>query len=142
MHTGEEFFTFGWPQVALFTVLLAVYLILVFADRLPSMSAFKEFTDTINTAGGHIIVLLVMVAAATKITFQLFYHVLSLPDATISKADALINMMLTFCTTSLIMLPLGALIKGMTGGKAVNGNGPPVADRLTVGFVPPNAEKK
>jgi hypothetical protein len=127
MHSGEEWFTLGAKEYIALGVLLAVYLILALSRRLPSMSGFKDFTDTINTAGGHLVLLLLMIAMAVKVTFQLFYHTLGLllesPDAKISVVQAVINQMLTFCTTTLIMLPLGAFIKGMTGGKATNGNG-------------------
>lgn len=123
MHTGEEWFVWHWQNYGVIVFLVAIYLVLTFANKLPSMAAFKEFTDTINSAGGHIIVLLGMVVWATRMTMQLFYHILSISTDTISKQDALINMFLTFCTTSLIMLPLGALIKTMTGDKSVNGNG-------------------
>jgi len=135
MHTGEEWFQLGAKEYGALTVLLVVYLILTFANKLPSMSAFKEFTDTINTAGGHIVVLLFLTLLSIKVTMQLFYHVLALPEETLSKMQAIINMGLAFSQGTLVGMPLGALLKTMTGGAASNGK-QPIPDTLTASFVP------
>jgi hypothetical protein len=142
MHTGEEWFTLGGKEYGALGVLLFTYLILAFSNRLPSMGAFKEFTDTINTAGGHIVVLLFLTLLSIKVTMQLFYHVLALPEETLTKTQAIVNMGLSFSTGTLVGLPLGALIKTMTGGFASNSNNPVLPDALRASFVHPPEEKK
>jgi hypothetical protein len=142
MHTGEEWFTLGGKEYAAMAVLLATYLLLAFWNKLPTMAAFKDFTDTINTAGGHIVVLLFLTLLSIKVTMQLFYHVLGLPDDSFTKTQAVINMGLSFTTGTLVGLPLGALIKTMTGGFASNSNNPVLPDSLRASFVRPPEEKK
>jgi hypothetical protein len=139
-HTGEEWFVLGKQDYYAIAFVMFVYVLLALSNKLPSMSVFKEFTDTINTAGGHILILLSMTIWATRLTMRLFFHILSISSDTITKQDALINMFLTFCTTSLIMLPMGALIKTMTGGLASNGNG--TVTSFKVDASTPNEVKK
>jgi hypothetical protein len=116
MHSGEEFFIWAWQQYAMILVFLAAYLFLAFAGRLPSMDAFRKFADTINSAGGHILILLTLTVYAIKITMQFFYHVIGLPEESFTKAQTMISMAATTCTGTLIGLPMGALLKTMTGG--------------------------
>lgn len=116
MHSGEDFFIWGWQQYLLILVFLAAYLFLALREKLPSMDSFKRFTDTINSAGGHIIILTILTCYATKITMQLFYHVIGLPDEQFTKTQAIISMGTSFATGTLVGLPMGALLKTMTGG--------------------------
>lgn len=118
MHPGEETFRFSWPEYLILGTFLCTYLLLVFTNKLPSMVAFKEFADTINSAGGHIILLSLFTLYSIKITMQLFYHVLGLPGDLIPKQEALINMVMNFATGVLCGTFIGALIKTMSGGQA------------------------
>lgn len=143
-HTGEEWFQIGWQQYVFLAVLALVYLLMVATRRLPSMDSFQKFTDTINSAGGHIIILSLFSAWFFATAMRFFFHVLSLPDEVITKHDAIIMTGVGFLTGTAFGGAWGALIKTMSGGKA-NGGGPPTADTLKVGFVPaqsPTEEKK
>jgi hypothetical protein len=137
MHSGEEWFQIGWQQYVFFGSLLLVYLILVFSKNLPPMKSFQEFADTINSAGGHIIILSAFSGWFFLTAMRFFFHVLGLPDEVITKNNAVIMTAIAFLTGTAFGGAWGALIKTMSGGKA-NGGGPapPVADTLTAAFVP------
>jgi hypothetical protein len=122
MHTGEEWFQFGWPAFGLFVLLLAVYLFLVLTNKMPTMSSFKDFADTINSAGGHIIILSIFSGWFFTTAMRFFFHVLGLPDEVITKHDAIIMTGVGFLTGTAFGGAWGALIKTMSGGKA-NGTG-------------------
>jgi len=142
IHTGEEWFQLQWPQYAILAALLLTYLILSFTNKLPSMQAFKDFADVINSAGGNILLLTLFTAWSIKIAMQFFYHILALSSETISKQDAIVTAGIAFVTGTLVGTFAGALIKTLTGGKA---NGSAAPDTLKVGFVPagtPTQEKK
>lgn len=140
MHTGEEFFTWSWPQYALIAALIGSYLLLNFANRLPSMTAFKDFADIINTAGGNIILLALLTVWSIKIAMQFFYHLLALPPEQFDKASSIVTAGITYVQGGLSGMFIGALIKTLTGGKA-NGTPPPVPDTLKVGLVPAGEAK-
>ena len=122
MHTGEEWFQIGWQGYAVLGTLLFVYLVLVFTRRLPSMASFKDFADTINSAGGHIIILSLFSGWFFVSAMRFFFHVLGLPDEVITKHDAIIMTGVGFLTGTAFGGAWGALIKTMSGGKA-NGSG-------------------
>ena len=124
MHT-EEWFRIGWQEYSVFALLLAIYLVLVFANRLPTMTVFKEFADTINTAGGHILILGLFSLYFFRTAMRFFFYVLSLPIETLTKHDAIIMTGVGFLTGTAFGGAWGALIKTMSGGKAVNGAAPP-----------------
>lgn len=136
MHTGEEFFTWSWPQYALIAALIGSYLLLSFANRLPSMNSFKEFADIINTAGGNILLLALLTVWSIKISMQFFYHLLGLAPEQFDKASSIVTAGITYVQGGLSGMFIGALIKTLTGGKA---NGVPVVPKLDVGFVPGTA---
>ena len=144
-RTGEEWFTFGWPHALLLGLLAVIYLLLVFSNKLPSMASFKDFADTINSAGGHIIILTMFSAWFFVAAMRLIFHVMNLPDEQITKHDAIIMAGVGFVTGTAFGGAWGALLKTMSGIKA-NGTGtPPAADTLKVDFVPagtPTQEKK
>lgn len=127
MHTGEEFFSLNWQSYLALTVLVACYMILTFANRLPRMSAFKEFLDAINSAGGHIFILLLLTVWSIKIAMQFYYHLLALPAEQFDKASAIVNVGIAFVQGSLVGGFTAALLKTMSGGKA-NGTGTPAPD--------------
>ncbi len=133
MHTGEEFFNWSWPQYALIAALIGSYLVLNFANRLPSMTAFKDFADIINTAGGNIILLALLTVWSIKIAMQFFYHLLGMPPEQFDKASSIVTAGITYVQGGLSGMFIGALIKTLTGGKA---NGAPAPDTLKVGLVP------
>jgi hypothetical protein len=138
MHSGEEFFIWGWPQYSLIAALIVSYLMLSFANKLPSMKAFKDFADTIDSAGGNIILLTLLTVWSIKIAMQFFYHLLGLPADQFDKANSIITAGITYVQGGLSGMFIGALIKTLTGGKANGGGGPPtqVPDTLTANFVP------
>ena len=138
MHSGEEWFTFNWQQYAVFGALLLTYLLLVFSRRLPAMSSFQEFADTINTAGGHIVILSLFSAWFFLTAMRFFFHVLGLPEETITKQNAVIMTAIAFLTGTAFGGAWGALIKTMSGGKASNGNSGP--DTLTPTLTPENGK--
>lgn len=142
MHTGEEWFQFGWPQYIFFGAALVVYLVLVFGNKLPSMKSFQEFTDTINSAGGHIIILSIFSGWFFLTAMRFFFHVLGLPDEMVTKHEAIIMTGVGFITGTAFGGAWGALIKTMSGGRA-NG-GAPAPDTLTPSFtaVPPTEKKQ
>ena len=131
MHSGEEWFTFSWQDYAVFALVVAVYLILVFRNKLPGMATFKDFTDTINTAGGHLIILTLFSLYFFRTAMRFFLHVLGLPDEVVTKNNAIIMTGIAFLTGTAFGGAWAALIKTMTGGKAVgdvgNGSSPPIA---------------
>jgi hypothetical protein len=141
MHTGEEWFRIGWQEYTAVGLLILVYLILVFSNKLPSMASFKDFADTINSAGGHIILLSIFSGWFFISAMRFFFHSLSLPDEVITKHDALVMNAVSFLTGSAFGGAWGALIKTMSGGKA-NGGGTPATngtpDSLAVGFKAPD----
>jgi len=143
-HSGEEWFQIGWQQYAFLGTILLVYLVLVFTRRLPTMDSFQKFTDTINSAGGHIIILSLFSGWFFLTAMRFFLHVLGLPDETVTKHDAIIMTGVGFLTGTAFGGAWGALIKTMSGGKA-NGTPNPVPDKLDVNFTPaqsPTQEKK
>jgi len=138
MHTGEEWFKAGWPEYLFLSLVLTIVLILVFSKRGPTMKSFQDFIDTINTAGGHIVILTLFTAWFFVSAMRFFFHTLGLPDEVITKHDAIIMNAVSFLTGSAFGGAWGALIKTMSGGKA---NGTPPAtkpDTLNVEFTPPN----
>jgi hypothetical protein len=135
MHTGEEFFFWSWPQYTLIAALILCYMVLSFANRLPSMNAFKEFADIINSSGGNIILLSLLTVWSIKIAMQFFYHLLGLPAEQFDKANSIITAGITYVQGGLSGMFIGALIKTLTGGKAVNGP-PNAADTLTPTLTP------
>jgi hypothetical protein len=124
MHSGEEWFTFNWVDYAIFALTVATYLILVFRNKLPGMPAFKDFTDTINTAGGHILILTLFSLYFFRTTMRFFLHVLGLPDVVVTKQNAVIMTGIAFLTGTAFGGAWSALLKTMTGGRA-NGTPPP-----------------
>lgn len=144
-HTGEEWFQIGWQQYAFLGALILLYLVLVFTKNLPSMKSFQEFADTINSAGGHIIILSIFSGWFFMTAMRFFFHVLALPDEMITKHDAIIMTGVGFLTGTAFGGAWGALIKTMSGGKAngSNGNAPGAGpDTLSVGFVAPPEKNK
>lgn len=138
MHTGEEWFVFGWREYGILAALLITYLLLVFTKNLPTMASFKDFTDTINTAGGHIVLLSLFSGWFFVTAMRFFLHVLGLPDDVITKHDAIIMTGVGFLTGTAFGGAWGALIKTMSGGKA-NGTTPPPTngpDTLTATVTP------
>lgn len=122
-HTGEEWFSFGWPQILIVVLAAIIYLLLVFSNKLPSMASFKDFTDTINSSGGHIIILTLFCAWFFVAAMRFFFHVLSMPGDTITKENALIMLGVTFVTGTAFGGAWSALLKTMSGNKA-NGVSP------------------
>ena len=141
MRTGEEFLTWGWEQYAILAVILAIYLCLALRNKLPSMGAFKDFLDAVNSVGGHIFLLTLLTVWSIKIAMQFFYHLLSLPQEQIDKGSAIITAGLTFVQGTLVGMFVSALLKTMTGGKA-NGTTPAVPDTLVASVVPANGKEK
>lgn len=141
-HSGEEWFQIPWQGYAALLVILVTYLLLSFMNKLPSMDSFRNFADTINSAGGHILLLSLFTLLSIKIAMQFFYHVLGLPGDTITKAEATISVGMAFVQGTLAGTFIGALLKTMSGGKA-NGNLPAdKPDTLTPTFTPENGAKK
>lgn len=139
MHTGEEWFTVGWQQYLVLTVILLVYVLLAWRGKLPRISAFKDFLDAVNSAGGHIFLLTLLTLWSIKIAMQFFYHILSLPAETFTKQQAIVTAGITFVQGTLAGTFIGALLKTMSGGKA-NG-ATPAPDTLAVGFQPADGKK-
>jgi hypothetical protein len=127
-------FAFSWGQYAIWGGIAAIYLILVFGRKLPSMRTFKDFLDAINSAGGHIFLLSVFSIYFFKVAMQFIYHVLAIQTNSVSKSDAIIMAGITFVTGTAFGGAWGALLKTMTGAKA-NG-ATPAPDKLDVSFVP------
>jgi hypothetical protein len=134
-HSGEEWFQIGWQQYAVLGTLVLVYLVLVFGNKLPAMKSFQEFTDTINSAGGHIIILSIFSGWFFLTAMRFFFHVLGLPDEVVTKNNAVIMTAIAFLTGTAFGGAWGALIKTMSGGKA-NGGTPGGPDTLTPTLTP------
>lgn len=133
MHTGEDFFVMTWQSWLALTVLLVCYMVLSFAGKLPRMSAFKDFLDAVNSAGGHIFLLFLLTIWSIKIAMQFMYHTLAMPADQFNKNQAIITAGIAFVHGNLVGGFMAALLKTMSGGKA-NGTGKP--DTLTVDVVP------
>lgn len=136
---GENLFTWGWQQYAIIGVLMLCYMVLAFRNKLPPMSAFKDFLDSVNSSGGHIFMLLILTVWSIRIAMQFFYHLLNMPASEFDKDNALITAGITFVQGTLAGTFIGALLKTMSGGKA---NGQPQPDKLDLSFTPANVEKK
>lgn len=134
MHTGEEYFWWSWPQYLIVFLLILCYMLLAWRGRLPQMSAFKDFLDAVNSAGGHIFLLTILTVWSIKIAMQFFYHLLALPQEQVDKDSAIVTAGITFVQGTLVGTFLGALIKTMSGGKA-NGIGDK-PDTLTATLTP------
>ena len=140
----QQWFHIGATEYVVLGVMLLVYLVLVFSGKMPSMKSFQEFADTINSAGGHIIILSLFSVWFFATAMRFFFHVLSLPDETITKHDAIIMTGVGFVTGTAFGGAWGALIKTMSGGKANGGGlGAPAAapDTLTASLVPEEDKK-
>jgi hypothetical protein len=124
MHSGEEWFQAGWPEYLFLIAFVVIALTLIFMKRGPTMKAFQDFVDTINTAGGHIVILTIFTGWFFVSAMRFFFHTLGLPDEVITKHDAIIMNAVSFLTGSAFGGAWGALIKTMSGGKA-NGSTPP-----------------
>lgn len=135
MHTGEEFFTWAWPQYALIAAILACYMILSFRNKLPGMQAFKDFLDAVNSGGGHIFLLTILSVWSIRIAMQFFYHLLGLPQEQIDKDSAIVTAGITFVQGTLVGMFVSALLKTMSGGKA-NGSAPVSVESGTLPTVP------
>jgi len=144
MHTGEEWFRIGWQEYVAVGTLLIVYLVMVYTRRLPSMKSFQEFADTINSAGGHIIILSIFSGWFFVSAMRFFFHSFNLPDEIITKHEALVLNAVSFLTGTAFGGAWGALIKTMSGGKANGGAPPPVnaPDTLTATLTPEDGVKK
>jgi hypothetical protein len=137
MH-GDPVQLLSWHHYAAVAGLIVFYIILAKMRILPSMAGFKDFTDTINSAGGHIIILSVFSFLSIRVAIHYIFFVMNLPGDTITKSQATIAVGMSFVTGGLAGTFIGALLKTMSGGKANGGNGTP--DAITAGFSP--AEKK
>jgi hypothetical protein len=140
VSTGEEWFTFGWPHALILGLLTLIYLLLTFANKLPSMASFKDFADTINSAGGHIIILTLFSAWFFVAAMRFFFHILAMPGDTITKENALVMIGVTFVTGTAFGGAWGALLKTMSGVKA-NGVAPSPTPDIPVA-APTIEEKK
>lgn len=120
-------FQFSWGQYAVWGTLLGVYLILVFTKKMPAMNSFKNFVDTVNSAGGHILLLAIFSIYFFKVAMQFFYNALNLPDEIITKRDAILMTGIAFVTGTAFGGAWGALLKTMTGAKADGMPTPPTA---------------
>jgi hypothetical protein len=146
LHSGEEWFTAGWPEYVFLITFVGIMLLFVFTKRGPTMKSFQDFVDTINTAGGHIVILTIFTGWFFVSAMRFFFHTLGLPDEVITKHDAIIMNAVSFLTGSAFGGAWGALIKTMSGGKA---NGTPAGvppatnapDTLTPSLTP-ETEKK
>jgi hypothetical protein len=132
-----------WEIYLLFGILLLTYIALAFTRRLPSIQAFKDFADTVNSAGGHILLLSAFTFISIRIAMKFLYRVMELPGDMISKDQATISVGISFVTGTLAGTFIGALLKTMSGGRA-NGDGTAPAgtpDTLTASVVPPEGKK-
>jgi hypothetical protein len=141
MHTGEEYFQLGWQQYTVFGVLLVAYLLLTFANKLPSIGVFKDFLDAINSAGGHILILSIFTLLSIKVSMQFIYHTMNLPTDLITKNQAVIGQGISYVTGVLSGSFLGALLKTMSGGKANGVATGPSPDAISAQFATVEKEK-
>jgi hypothetical protein len=125
MHSGEEWFSFSWQEYGVIALVVLVYLVLVFGNKMPGMAAFKDFVDAINTAGGHIFLLSLFSLYFFRTAMRFFLHVLGLSDEVVTKQNAVIMTGIAFLTGTAFGGAWAALIKTMSGGKA-NGSTPPI----------------
>lgn len=117
-------FGLGWPHLAVTILIFLTYLLLVFTNRLPTMQSVKDLADTVNTAGGHLILLALFSWYFFGVAMQFIYHVLAMPEEIITKQNAVVMMSIAFVTGTAFGGAWGALLKTMSGGKA-NGLLPP-----------------
>jgi hypothetical protein len=115
-----EWFQFGWIHEVLIAGLLVVYLLLVRWNRLPTMSSFKEFVDSINTGGGHLLMLFLLTVWFFIAAMRVYFRILMLPDEVFTKQNAVVMLGLTFVTGTAFGGAFSALLKTMSGGKATD----------------------
>lgn len=126
---------FSWYHFLALVGLILLYLLAARFKLLPPIQSIKDFADTFNSAGMHIVLLSLFSAWSVTIAVRFIYHILTLPQDTLSKGEATIAVGISFVTGSLAGTFIGALLKTMSGGKA-NGNPPPAApDALQVDLV-------
>jgi hypothetical protein len=114
---------------------------LISTKRLPALASIKGFVDTVNSPGGHILILSLFSIYFFKVAVQLFYQIMFLPDETISKHDAIITAGITFVTGTAFGAAWSALLTSMTG-KGGNIQNPPVATGLSIEQVDKGKEGK
>jgi len=121
--------------------LILLYLLAARFKLLPSMQSLKDFVDAFNSAGMHIVLLSAFSAWSVMIAVRYIYHVLTLPQETLTKGEAMIAVGISFVTGQLSGQFIGALLKTMSGGKA-NGAPPPAVPDALHASVVPAPEKK
>ena len=131
LFVGESPRLFSGYHYAVLGTLLLCYIFMAHYKLLPSSQGFKDFMDTINSAGGHIVILSVFTYVAIRFAMHFIYWVISLPGDVITKQQAQIAVGIAFVTGSLFGTFSAALIKTMSGGKA-NGS--------TVPTTPPSSD--
>jgi hypothetical protein len=116
MHEGESIYLANKWDVIVFVTLLLVVLILIFRNKVPSVSVIREFVEIANTRGGGIILLSFFTWIFFRSAMLFIYHILSMANqtgTTVDKAQAVVTAGLGFVTGSSFGGAFGALLKTM-----------------------------
>ena len=115
MSGSEGLYQFGRWDYLVFAVFIAIYLFLVLTNKLPSIESFSKFVAVFNSVGGNILLLALFTFYAIRIAMRMFYHLLNLSEAVMSKDQAIVTAVIAFVTGTLVGNFSGALLKTMTG---------------------------
>ena len=128
MHEGESIYLANKWDVIVFSVLLLVALLLVFKNKIPSVSVIREFVEIANTRGGGIILLSFFTWIFFRSAMLFIYHILSMANqtgTTVDKAQAVVTAGLGFVTGSSFGGAFGALLKTMNPPQNDSPSSPP-----------------
>lgn len=116
-----------WLPILFFVIL---YTVMKWNDKLPSTEAIQEFTATLNSRGGNILILTAGSIYFFRHAIYLFYKLLDLVQGgQLTPDNAYALMSLQFVTSTAFGGAFGALLKTMTGESSKarstdsNGNG-------------------
>lgn len=102
----------GWAIVVASVV--AAWLVLLWANKLPHVKGIKYLLSALNDAGGHIFVLLILTLVTFYASLHLFYHAIDLiVNKRIAEENGVMMMGLTWASGQAFGLFAGALLKTM-----------------------------
>lgn len=97
-------------------VLLVLWAVLQWNNKLPSTKSIQELMSTLNSRGGNIMILTFLSWAFFKVGMALFYNILDrIADGRITPDNAVVATSIAFVTGTAFGGAFGALLKTMTG---------------------------
>jgi hypothetical protein len=135
VHEGEQYYVFGWKELAFIGALVLVWLLLKAFKSEPGVQSMKMFVDLSNSRGGNILICLFLTVYFFAAAMRIFYHALGLVvDKTLDPTSAVLMMALQFVTGTAFGGAFGALLKTMspeTARTPLPGQGPNASSSST-----------